>query len=137
MPESSTRLSKHLKNQTAWFSTFFRDVPMLIALSGRSYETDLERGVKISPDDLDKIKNYPDLQSSGASIQNLLLAATEEGYGTCWMTGPLYTREKIQSILKIKGPWKLISFVAISNPKEISRKVKEKRNIADEMVILD
>jgi nitroreductase len=137
MPESRTRLSKILKNQTAWFSTFFREAPMLIALAGHAYKTDFEEGVEISHDELASISNYPDLQSSGASIQNLLLAATAKGYGTCWMTGPLFARKKIQEILQIRDPWKLISFVAIGHKEDTVTKTKEKRNLSDEMVILD
>ncbi len=136
LPEKSTRFSKLLKNQTAWFSSFFRDAPMLIALTSHPYETLLEMGVKINHDELDRINNYPDLQSSGASIQNLLLAATEKGYGTCWMTGPLFAREKIQEILGIKKPWKLVSFVAIGHAAEKTLRTKDKRDISKELVII-
>jgi nitroreductase len=137
LPEKNTRFSKLLKNQTAWFSSFFRDAPMLIALTSRAYETVLEMGVIINHDELDKINNYPDLQSSGASIQNLLLAATEKGYGTCWMTGPLFAREKIREILHIDEPWKLISFVAIGHAERKTVKTKDKRDISKELVIID
>lgn len=137
LPEKKTRLSKLLKNQTAWFSSFFRDAPMLIALTGRAYETDLVKGVEINHDELSIISNHPDLQSSGASIQNLLLAATAKGYGTCWMTGPLFARTKIEEILNIQYPWKLISFVAIGHAAEQKTKVKDKRDISEEMVVLE
>lgn len=137
MPESSTRVAKHLKNQAAWFSTFFHSAPMFIALAAHPYESDLDKGVKIPSDELDKMRNYPDLQSSGASIQNLLLAATAFGYGTCWMTGPLYARPSLEKLLGITEPWKLISFVAIGKPAEKAVKSKVKRNLADEMVLID
>lgn len=137
MPESSTRMAKHLKNQAAWFSTFFQSAPMFIALAAHPYEGDLDKGVKISADELDKMRNYPDLQSSGASIQNLLLAATAKGYGTCWMTGPLYARETLQKILGISDPWRLISFVAIGKSNEKESKTKTKRNLADDMEVIE
>ncbi len=136
MPESSTRMAKHLKNQAAWFSTFFQSAPMFIALTARPFESDFDKGVSIPVDELDKIRNYPDLQSSGASIQNLLLAATAKGYGTCWMTGPLYARGTLQEIIGISDPWKLISFVAIGKPVEKKMKPKWKRNLADEMEVI-
>jgi nitroreductase len=137
MPESSTRLAKHLKNQAAWFSTFFQSAPMFIALAAYPYESDFDKGINIPAVELDKMRNYPDLQSAGASIQNLLLAATAKGYGTCWMTGPLYARESLQKLLDISDPWKLISFVAIGKSGEKEVKSKAKRNLADEMVIID
>lgn len=137
MPEASTRMAKHLKNQAAWFSTFFQSAPMLIALAAHPYESDLDKGVNIPATEMDKLRNHPDLQSSGASIQNLLLAATEKGYGTCWMTGPLYARESLHQLLGISEPWKLISFVAIGKPTEKEMKYKTKRNLADEMEIIE
>ena len=137
MPESPTRMAKHLKNQAAWFSTFFQSAPMLIALAAHPFESDLDRGVSIPPDELDKMRNYPDLQSCGASIQNLLLTATAKGYGTCWMTGPLYARKSLQDLLVINEPWKLISFVAIGKSLDKGTKSKVKRNLADEMVVVD
>lgn len=136
MPESSTRMAKHLKNQAAWYSTFFHAAPMLIALAGHPFETDLDRGVSIPTDELDKMRNYPDLQSAGASIQNLLLAATSMGYGTCWMTGPLYARARLQGLLNIEEPWKLISFVAIGRPRKALTRNREKRDLSEDMVII-
>ena len=130
-------MAKHLKQQAAWFSTFFNRAPMLIALAGHPFESDLERGVAIPHDELERMRNYPDLQSSGASIQNLLLAATAMDYGTCWMTGPLYANEKIQELLGIQAPWRLISFVAIGKPMKEAKITREKKNLADDMVIID
>lgn len=137
LPESTSRMAKVVKNQAAWYATFFVSAPMLIALAGKTYESEMEKGVVLSQDELNKMKNYPELQSAGASIQNLLLAATERGYGTCWMTGPLYAKQDLEEILDIQNPWSLISFVALGRAKDKSRAFREKRNLADEMIILD
>lgn len=136
MPESSTRMAKALKNQAAWYSTFFHSAPMLIALAAHAFETDFDKGVDIPSEELDRMRNYPDLQSAGASIQNLLLAATSKDYGTCWMTGPLYAREKLEGMLKISEPWKLVSFVAIGKPAQKPTINKDKRDLSKDMVIL-
>jgi len=137
LPETSSRMAKIIKNQTTWFSTFFTDAPMLIALAGRSYETDLEKGVALTREELEQRKSFPDLQSAGASIQNLLLAATAIGYGTCWMTGPLYARDELEQILGIAPPWKLLSFVAIGKSSDKTQKKRDKRNLAEEMVVIN
>jgi len=137
IPESASRMAKILKNQATWFSIFFRNAPMLIALAGHSYETDLEKGVALTHEELERIKNFPDLQSARASIQNLLLATTEKSYGTCWMTGPLFARKNLELILGIQNPWQLISFVAIGKPLKKEQKSRTKRNLAEEMVIID
>ena len=137
LPENSSRMAKIIKKQAAWYSTFFHNAPLLLALAGRAYETEMEKGVVLSHEELDRIKNYPDFQSAGACIQNLLLAATDLGYGTCWMTGPLYAREAIQQILNIRDPWRLISFVTVGKHGQKEARQREKRNIADEMEIID
>jgi nitroreductase len=136
MPESTTRMAKLLKSEAAWYSTFFHSAPMLIALAAHPYETDFDKGVDIPSEQLDRIRNYPDLQSAGASIQNLLLAATSRSYGTCWMTGPLYARDKLQELLNISDPWKLISFVAIGKPADKIHRSREKRDLSKDMVII-
>lgn len=137
LPESSSRMARVVKNQAAWYATFFVTAPMLIALAGKNYESEMEKGVVITQDELNKLKNYPELQSAGASIQNLLLAATGMGYGSCWMTGPLYAKQDLEELLGIQSPWGLISFVAIGKAKDKPSALRGKRNLADEMVIID
>ena len=135
IPENNTRLAKQIKNQVAWYSSFFKEAPVLIALAGEPYENFLEKGVKISSDEINKLRNYPDFQSAGASIQNLLLAAHSFNYGACWMSGPLFAKEEIEKIIGIKSPWSLITFVALGRPKTII-KPKTKRNLGEEIVII-
>lgn len=133
LPESSSRLSKHIKNQLTWYSTFFQEAPALIALAARKYESDMEKGSTLTKDQLDEINNFPDLQSAGASVQNLLLAATSMGYGTCWMSGPLHAKDKLEMLLGIANPWSLVTFVAIGKPGEPSP-AKTKRDLSQEII---
>jgi len=136
LPENNSRMAKTVKSQAAWFSTFFTNAPMLIVLAGRSYETYLEKGITLTHEKLEQINRFPDLQSAGASIQNLLLAATDKGYGTCWMTGPLYAKEVLENLLDIEAPWELISCVAIGKPAARNPKNRERRNLAEELVMI-
>ena len=136
LPESASRMAKTIKKQAAWYSTFFLNAPMLLALAGKAHESDIEKGVVLSHDELERIKNYPDLQSAGACIQNLLLAATDLGYGTCWMTGPLYARQAIEGLLSIQEPWRLIAFVAIGHPLKSEKSVRIKRDISEEIIFI-
>lgn len=51
---------------------------------------------------LDKSYNYiRDVQSVGAAIQNILLAAHENGLGTCWIGEILNRKEEVQKMLEI------------------------------------
>jgi len=58
-------------------------------------------------------KDLPHILSVGAAVQNILLAATEMGLGTCWIGGVWrYTRE-IRELLGIEDNKRLFSSVAI------------------------
>ncbi|TET17912.1 MAG: nitroreductase family protein, partial [Candidatus Cloacimonadota bacterium] len=44
-----------------------------------------------------------DIQSVAAAIENFLLLLHEQGYGGCWMTGPVHLRDEINRILGVEG----------------------------------
>lgn len=133
IPSNQSRLAKNIKSQVAWYSSFFEEAPVVLALATEPYESVLSKGVSISNLEINEIRNHPDIQSAGACIQNLLLAAVDLGYGACWLSGPLFARKKLEELLKIEAPWKLITFVALGKPKA-TVKNKSKKNIAEEIV---
>jgi nitroreductase len=106
---------RHL-TKIEWYSTFFENAPSLIVLTMKPHETDLDKSVNLSHDKIIQLRNYPDLQSAGAAVQNILLSAVDLGYGACWLSGPMIAKEELQNYLKIELPWHLISFVAIGKP---------------------
>jgi nitroreductase len=55
------------------------------------------------------------IQSGAALMQNLLLAATAEGLGTCWMTGANYLEEEILKFLG-KTNQELLAITPIGYP---------------------
>ena len=55
------------------------------------------------------------IQSGAALMQNLLLAATAEGLGTCWMTGPNYLEDEILKFLG-KTDQELLALTPIGYP---------------------
>jgi len=66
------------------------------------------------------------LQSAGACIQTLLLAAVDMGYGACWMSAPMVAEKELEEMLQVNPPFRLISFVAMGKPaKELSPRVKK------------
>jgi len=113
--------NKEVLDGVKWFSTFFKDAPAVIAVfyipdEGESWQKALDKGwteKKV----VDILYNQ-DLQSMGAVIQNILLAAEDMGYGTCWMTMPLVASEEIEKILGVDPSWKLAAFVPIGRPDE-------------------
>ncbi|HEX7412032.1 MAG TPA: nitroreductase family protein [Bacteroidales bacterium] len=103
-------------SRVEWFSTFFENAPAVLVMLMKSYESVIEKGTSISHDEINRLRNYPDVQSAGAAIQNILLTAVELNYGACWMSAPLIARERLEKILNIKNPWYLMTFVAVGRP---------------------
>jgi nitroreductase len=136
LPSSTSIAAKNIKTQVTWFSTFFKDAPVLIALVIKPYVTVLESAVEISHDEINRLRNYPDIQSAGASIQNILLAAVDMGYGACWLSGAMVAREEIEQMLNIQSPENVLAFVVIGKPRS-EHKPKIKPNLADTMEIIE
>ena len=108
--------NRTILTRVEWFSTFFENAPALLVMVMKSYESVIEKGTSISHDEINRLRNYPDAQSAGAAIQNILLTAVELNYGACWMSAPLIARERLEKILNIKNPWYLMTFVAVGRP---------------------
>ena len=110
-----------VQKRVEWFSTFFRDAPALIAVAMQSYQTVWEQGVTVDHDTINAIRNYPDIQSLGACIENLLLAAVDMNYGGCWLSAPMVAKDEMETILQVKKPYQLAAFVAIGKPASTPR----------------
>ncbi|MFW5821132.1 MAG: nitroreductase family protein [Bacteroidota bacterium] len=135
-PFNNTDITSNIKKQVEWYSTFFTGAPALIAVVLKEYKSVMERGTSVSHDEINKMRNYPDIQSAGACIQNLLLSAVDMGYGGCWLSGPMIAKNEIEKILGIKEPSQLLSFVAIGKPSK-EFKPKPKEDLGKRMKILD
>ncbi len=116
LPVNQSIASKNIKSQVEWFATFFENAPAVIALSMEDYESVLEKGVTMTHQDINILRNYPDIQSAGAAIQNILLAAVDLGYGACWLSAPMMAKEDLEQIIGIEEPFHLMAFVAVGVP---------------------
>lgn len=56
------------------------------------------------------------LQSIGAAVENLLIAAHAEGLGTCWLGMPLMFKEKIIEVLGIPDDNVLVTSISLGYP---------------------
>lgn len=116
LPVNQSKYAANVKNQVEFFATFFEEAPALVALCMSEHETVLEKGVELTHDEVNQLRNSPDLQSAGACIQNLLLAAVDFGYGACWMSAPMMAKKELETLLEITQPFSLVSFVALGRP---------------------
>jgi nitroreductase len=136
LPSNKSIAAKNVKSQVEWFATFFESAPAVIAMAMEDYESVLEKGVELSHDEINKMRNFPDMQSAGAAIQNMLLTAVDLGYGACWLSAPMMAKEALEEILKIENSYHLIAFVAVGKPsKEL--KPKSKKSIDEIFTLID
>ena len=135
-PFKKSESAENVKKQVEWYSTFFSSAPALIAVILEKYESVLERGSLMSHEEINRMRNYPDIQSTGACIQNLLLSAVDMGYGGCWLSGPMIARKEIEAMLEIKEPSVLLSFVAVGKPSKEFRP-KNKADLSRSMKIIN
>lgn len=59
------------------------------------------------------------LESASAAMENLLLAATALGLGTCWMTGPLQDERSLRRILGISPDREFVAVTPLGYPADI------------------
>lgn len=101
------------------YSSFFADAPVTIAVVVGPYQSGLDgafTALGVPVEKLRERRGYPEIQSIGAAIEHLLLAATSLGYGGCWVVGCLAARPELEPLLGIQAPEQLIALVPIGRP---------------------
>lgn len=104
----------------AW-SLFFADAPVVVAVFGEEYRSRTDEALRmrgLTAAEIDRRRARPDLQSIGAAIQTLLLAARAKGYGACWMCAPVIAAPEIERLLAVGERWKLVALVPLGVPAE-------------------
>ena len=99
------------------FSTIFEGAPAVIFIAMKPYHAiadDLDAGV--GHEALNEMRRFPDIQSVGAAVQNLLLSAVDLGLGACWLSGLMTARRELEAMLDVQPPWELVTAVAVGKP---------------------
>ncbi len=80
--------------------------------------------------DKDHMYNYvKDVQSSGASVQNMLLAIHALGLGGVWLGEILKNREAVNKILEAPDSFELMAVIALGHPAE-KKRVSERKELS-------
>lgn len=128
-------------SKTSRFATFFKNAPVVILLYAEEYEISglevLEKTGE-SQEVIDKIKMaMPGIQNIGASMENLLLAAANMNYGTCWMTSPNYAANEIEEYIGLDLPgYSLVALTPLGRPDGEQRSPK-KKDVKDIYTVID
>ncbi|CEQ27175.1 nitroreductase family protein [Paraclostridium sordellii] len=85
------------------YYTVFKSAPVLILVYASEYpntEYNILKLANKSDEYLQKaLFSNPGIQNIGAAMENILLASSAMGYGTCWMTGPNFARNEIKELI--------------------------------------
>lgn len=107
----------------------FGDAPALLIAATRTYPGFLDDALMASGlarEKADALRGHPYAMSLGASIQNLLLAATDMGYGACWLTVPQVASVELEREVGIEPPWRLGAVVSVGRPTEKVKQAQKK-----------
>lgn len=96
--KQAQRLAAYKSN----YYVFFENAPVVLAVFMEAYDAGTNKlltKMGYSPEDIQRLRPLPGLQSVSAAIENMLLACHALGYGSCWMTGPLVAQEAFEKLL--------------------------------------
>ena len=105
------------------YYTCFKNAPVLVVVYSKEYymiEETILRDNNASDEVINELR-FPNsaAQGIGAAIENFLLAATELGYGTCYMTGPTHSKVEIEELINFeKDEYKLMAMISLGVAEE-------------------
>lgn len=140
LPVPEDTEARRARQRVEWFSTFFADAPAVIAVVLQPYEAVVYRslaGSTLTPEQVNAMRGQPDVQCIGAAVEHLLLAATDLGYGGCWLSGPLVASDALEPLLGIEAPGKLAALVAIGKAAVLHNQARDRKPVEEILRFLD
>lgn len=132
-PRVPDDLKEHYNKFRPYF-TFYENAPVVIVVCGVPYESVPGKAVSLAFPEKAKASKVNSMeQSVSAAIENLILAATALGYGSCWATGPLLAAEDMKKILSLPPEWEIMALVPIGKP--LKNPVPKKPQPVEEVAI--
>lgn len=136
-PEQGEKYMRLLK-----YYTLFQHAPVVIIVYGNEYdmiEYDILKANGASEERLAEIlAPQSAVQGIGAAVENFLLAATEIGYGTCYMTGPTHAKKQIEDLIGFKKEgYQLMSLIALGAPEENTPPAPKRKPLEEVVTFID
>jgi nitroreductase len=101
----------------------FAKAPLCIAVLATPHDSPIEELMRLSgitQEEHDRLCARPELQSAGAAVQLLSSTAHAMGYGVCWTCAPIVAGERLENLLDVAPPERLVALVPIGRPAELA-----------------
>ncbi len=145
--ENIGRLAKDEKDfkrhmSTIDYYTCFRHAPVVIIVYSCEYkmiEYKILKENNASKDVLDiLVSPQSAAQGIGAAVENILLAATEMGYGSCYMTGPMHAKAEIEKLIGFeKEGYQLMSMISLGVAEDDTPKQPPRKPLEEVVTFID
>jgi nitroreductase len=112
------------------YYTFFHEAPVVVAVVKLPYDS-LNQRIMRKNGLVNGATSTADVQGPSAAIENLLLMAHALGYGTCWMTGPLIARDKLEPLLGILHPDELLALIPVGVAAVTMKNAPKRKPVAE------
>ena len=94
----------------------FAKAPLCIGVVAMPTNSPAERLMELagmSPEEHQRLCVRPELQSAGAAVQLLATSAHSLGYGACWSCAAIVAGERLEELLDVTPPARLVALVPI------------------------
>ncbi len=124
------------------YYTCFKHAPIVIIVYSCEYKMIEYKILKDKPECKElynmATSSQAEIQTIGAAVENLLLAAANMGYGACYMTGPVHSRDKIYEVMghdETKG--ELMALIPVGVPEDSSAPQPPRLPLEDVVTFID
>lgn len=132
---------KQMMNVLPYY-TCFREAPVLVVVYSKEYymvEETILRDNNASEEVINELR-FPNsaAQGIGAGIENFLLAATELGYGACYMTGPTHSKVEIEELINFKkSGYNLMAMISLGVAEEDTPNSPPRKALEEVVTFID
>lgn len=139
---AKTEKDKKIHMSVINYYTCFKNAPVVVLVYGCEYKMIEYKILKENdaPKDLLEVLVSPQsgAQSIGAAVENFLLAATQMGYGTCYMTGPTHAKTEIENLIGFEKPgYELMSMIALGVAEDNQPQQPPRKPLEDVTTFID
>ena len=129
-------------NKFLKYYTVFKNAPVLVLAYVKPYKS-IEYDILSNNTDKKHLYDIAisakaEIQTIGAAIENFLLAAANMGYGTCYMTGPIHSKDKIYEVIghdETRG--ELMALIPVGIPEDETPPQPKRLPIEDVVTFID